>query len=59
MGPRSTSISGHKHALPRLLRGLERRLLLEQEDGVIATLRVNDESDLTVPPGQQMEETDA
>jgi FAD-dependent urate hydroxylase len=51
MGPHSTGISGHKHALPRLLRGLERRLLLEQEDGVIAALQAYDELDLIIPPG--------
>ena len=49
MGPHSTSISGHKHALPRLLRGLERRLLTEQEDGVLSALRAYDERDLIIP----------
>jgi cation diffusion facilitator CzcD-associated flavoprotein CzcO len=51
MGPHSTGISGHKHALPRLLRGLERRLLVEQEDGVVAALQAYDEIDLIIPPG--------
>lgn len=51
MGPHSTSISGQKHALPRLQRALVRRLLLEQEDGVITALRGYDERDLTIPPG--------
>jgi cation diffusion facilitator CzcD-associated flavoprotein CzcO len=50
-GPHSTSISGHKHALPRLLRALVRRLLLEQEDGILTALRAYDERDLVVPPG--------
>jgi cation diffusion facilitator CzcD-associated flavoprotein CzcO len=54
MGPHSTSISGHKHALPRLLRALVRRLLLEQEDGIITALRAYDERDLTIK-----EDTDA
>jgi cation diffusion facilitator CzcD-associated flavoprotein CzcO len=57
MGPHSTSISGHKHALPRLLRALVRRLLLEQEDGVVAALRAYDERDLTIPPGLLEEDT--
>jgi cation diffusion facilitator CzcD-associated flavoprotein CzcO len=57
MGPHSTSISGHKHALPRLLRALVRRLLLEQEDGVLTELRAYDERDLTIPPGLLQEET--
>jgi cation diffusion facilitator CzcD-associated flavoprotein CzcO len=51
MGPHSTSISGHKHALPRLLRALGRRLFLEQEDGVLAALRGYDEIELAIPPG--------
>ncbi|HEY0185410.1 MAG TPA: NAD(P)/FAD-dependent oxidoreductase [Rhodopila sp.] len=50
MGPHSTSISGHKYALPRLLRALQRRLLLEQEDGVLAALGAYDELDLVIPP---------
>jgi cation diffusion facilitator CzcD-associated flavoprotein CzcO len=48
MGPHSTSISGQKHALPRLLRALVRRLLLEQEDGLVAALRAYDEIDLMI-----------
>ncbi len=48
MGPHSTSISGHKHALPRLLRSLVRRLLLEQEDAIVDALRGYDEVDLVV-----------
>lgn len=59
MGPHSTSISGHKHALPRLLRSLERRLLLEQQDGVIAALRAYDERELTIPFGLLTEEINA
>jgi glycine/D-amino acid oxidase-like deaminating enzyme len=50
MGPHSTSISGHKHALPRLLRALVRRLLLEQEDDILPALRAYDELDLVIPP---------
>lgn len=48
MGPHSTSISGHKHALPRLLRSLVRSLLLEQEDAIVGALRGYDEIDLVV-----------
>jgi cation diffusion facilitator CzcD-associated flavoprotein CzcO len=59
MGPHSTSISGHKHALPRLLRALERRLLLEQEDSILAALGAYDERDLTIPPGLLEEVTHA
>jgi cation diffusion facilitator CzcD-associated flavoprotein CzcO len=46
MGPHSTSISGQKHALPRVVRALVRRLLLEQEEGIVAALRAYDEPDL-------------
>ena len=51
MGPHSTSISGHKYALPRLVRSLVRRLFLEQEGALLAALRAYDELDLMVPPG--------
>jgi hypothetical protein len=50
-GPHSTGISGHKHALPRVVRALVRRLFLEQEDGILAALRAYDDIDLTIPPG--------
>jgi cation diffusion facilitator CzcD-associated flavoprotein CzcO len=48
-GPHSTSISGHKFAMPRLLRALVRRLFLEQEDGILDALRAYDELDLVIP----------
>jgi hypothetical protein len=57
MGPHSTSISGHKHSLQWLLRGLQRRRRLEQEDGVLAALRAYDEAELTIPPGVLKEQT--
>jgi cation diffusion facilitator CzcD-associated flavoprotein CzcO len=49
MGPHSTSIAGHKHALPRLVRALVRRLFLEQQDHIIPDLRAYDEPDIVVP----------
>ena len=49
MGPHSTSISGQKHALPRLLRALVQRLFLEQQDSIIPDLRAYDEQDIVVP----------
>jgi cation diffusion facilitator CzcD-associated flavoprotein CzcO len=58
-GPHSTSISGHKYALPRLLRTLVRRLLLEQEDDILPALRAYDELDLIIPPGFVEAQTDA
>lgn len=42
-GPHSTSISGHKHALPRLVRGVTRRLFLDQEAALVDGLRGYDE----------------
>lgn len=37
-GPHSTSISGHRHCLPRLIRGVERRILLDNEAGIVSAL---------------------
>jgi cation diffusion facilitator CzcD-associated flavoprotein CzcO len=50
-GPHSTAISGHRHALPRLMRSLTRRLFVEQEDEVLAALRNYRGIDLTWPEG--------
>ena len=59
MGPHSTSISGQKHALPRLLRALVRRLFLEQENTIISDLRAYDEQDIIVPPAFHYQKEDA
>jgi cation diffusion facilitator CzcD-associated flavoprotein CzcO len=48
-GPHSTSISGHKHALPRLVRGLTQQLFMAQEDGLLADLRAPAEPELDLP----------
>ena len=58
-GPHSTSISGHKYALPRLLRALVQRLLLEQESGILAALRAYDERELIIPPKLNEEQAHA
>ena len=52
-GPHSTAISGHRHSLPRLVRALTRRLLVEQEDHVLAALRGYNDVDLTWPEGKE------
>jgi hypothetical protein len=39
MGPVSTSITGHRFGVPRVVRGVSRSLFLEQEDGLLASLR--------------------
>lgn len=48
-GPHSTSISGHRYALPRAVRGITRRLLLDREGDVLADLHAFDSRDLPVP----------
>jgi cation diffusion facilitator CzcD-associated flavoprotein CzcO len=48
-GPHSTSISGHRHALPRLVRGVARRLLLDQEAAILPGLSAYASIDLPVP----------
>jgi len=53
MGPHSTSISGHKYALPRLVRGLTQRLFLDQEESVMPDLVAYDEIDLNIPAALQ------
>ncbi|MDQ0456839.1 NAD(P)-binding domain-containing protein [Rhizobium paknamense] len=47
-GPHSTSISGHRHALPRLVRGVERRLLLDREHSLLPELEAYSPNDLGV-----------
>ncbi len=47
-GPHSTSISGHRHAVPRLVRGVLRRLLLDQEQTILPSLERYASVDLPV-----------
>ena len=47
-GPHSTSISGHRHCLPRLVRGVERRLVLDREGEIVAALKAYRSVDLPV-----------
>ncbi|MEM7341725.1 MAG: FAD/NAD(P)-binding protein [Actinomycetota bacterium] len=47
-GPHSTSISGHKHAIPRLVRGVTRRLLLDAEATLVDDLKAYRSDDLPV-----------
>jgi FAD-dependent urate hydroxylase len=39
MGPVSTGISGHRYAIPRLVRGITESLFLEQADTLLPDLR--------------------
>jgi cation diffusion facilitator CzcD-associated flavoprotein CzcO len=48
-GPHSTSNSGHKHAVPRLLRGVTGALFLGEAPKVFDRLRAYDAPDLTLP----------
>lgn len=47
-GPHSTSISGHRDALPNVVRGIERRLLLDQEEAILPGLQAYRSHDLPV-----------
>ncbi len=51
MGPHSTSVSGHKYSVPRVLRGLTRSIMLEQENELVPDLMAYRESDLDLPSG--------
>ena len=46
MGPHSTSVSGHKYSIPRLVGGITRSLFLEQADEVVPRLRAYDEPEI-------------
>ena len=56
MGPHSTSISGHKYSVPRLIRGITRSLFLEQQDDVLARIAAHREPEITWPPLQSAAE---
>lgn len=49
MCPHSTSISGHRYCLPRLICGVTKRLALDQEAVLMADLEAYDSIDLDVP----------
>ena len=46
MGPHTTSSSGHKYAVPRLVAGLTAALMVEQADAVLPTLHAYDFAEL-------------
>jgi len=48
-GPHSTSISGHRHCIPRVARGVTARLFREQQHGYLADLEAFDVIDLPIP----------
>ena len=47
-GPHSTAVSGHRHCLPRLVRGIGRRLLLDREAEILPALLAFRSPDLPV-----------
>tara|TARA_R110000868_G_scaffold37106_4_gene131254 strand:+ start:15723 stop:17159 length:1437 start_codon:yes stop_codon:yes gene_type:complete len=49
MCPHSTTISGHRYCLPRVLRGVTGRLMREEAEHVMAALGAYDNVDLVVP----------
>ena len=48
-GPHATSISGHRHALPRLVRGVTARLFASEADRFLARLEGYAQVDLALP----------
>ena len=49
MGPHSTSVSGHKHSIPRMIRGITRSLMFEQVDAVMPGIAAYNELELRFP----------
>jgi cation diffusion facilitator CzcD-associated flavoprotein CzcO len=56
MGPHSTSISGHKYSVPRIIRGVTRSLFLEQQDGVMDGIKSFREPEIVWPSASQHSE---
>ncbi len=50
MGPHTTSASGHKYAIPRLVAGITRDLMLSQADSLLPALEAYDEQELRPVP---------
>jgi cation diffusion facilitator CzcD-associated flavoprotein CzcO len=48
-GPHSTSISGHRHCVPRVVRGVTALLFREQETSYLAKLKAYNVIDLPIP----------
>jgi cation diffusion facilitator CzcD-associated flavoprotein CzcO len=50
MGSHSTSVSAHKHSIPRMVRGITARLLAEQVNTIMPGIAAYDEAELKLPP---------
>jgi hypothetical protein len=48
-GPHSTSISGHRHCVPRVVRGVTRRLFTDQASSFLDGMKAFDVVDLPIP----------
>jgi cation diffusion facilitator CzcD-associated flavoprotein CzcO len=48
-GPHSTSIGGHRHCIPRVVRGVTALLFREQQNSYLAKLKAFDAIDLPIP----------
>jgi FAD-dependent urate hydroxylase len=46
MGPHTTSASGHKHSIPRVVAGITRALMQDQADALLPALHAYDEAEL-------------
>jgi FAD-dependent urate hydroxylase len=56
-GPHSTSISGHRHCLPRAVRGITRRLFLEQQNEFPERLAAYSVMELDLPEDFESQRT--
>ena len=59
MGPHSTSISGHKYSVPRLISGITRSLFLEQQHRVLPTIHAFREPEIEFPSPRDDRQTAA
>jgi cation diffusion facilitator CzcD-associated flavoprotein CzcO len=50
MGSHSTSVSAHKHSIPRMVRGITAQLLAEQADTIMPGIAAYDEIELKLTP---------
>jgi len=56
MGSHSTSVSAHKHSMPRMVRGITARLLGEQIDAIMPGIAAYDEIELKLPQPKTVEQ---
>jgi hypothetical protein len=60
MDPHSTSISGHKYSVPRVVRGITRSLFLEQQHRIMDDIHAYREREIVWPlPSARNSQSDA